>query len=110
MSGVTAFFLFDVGEAINLDQVRRVIQTTSPSRLASRSAMPAYVQYQQPPLAVGGDSVGIEGVAGFRLRFKIFDYGVVSVALQRSFEGSWDALGAVAHTLHESPEIGRAHV
>ena len=92
MSGVTAFFLFDVDEAINLDQVRRVIQTTSPSRLASRSAMPAYVQYQQPPLAVGGDSVGIEGVAGFRLRFKIFDYGVVSVALSRSLPDAWPEL------------------
>ena len=88
----TAFFLFDVAEAINLDQVRRLIGPTSEVRLVPKSSTPAYVQYQQPPLSAAGEALGIPELAGFRSRFKIFDYGVISIALTRPLASTWAEL------------------
>jgi hypothetical protein len=85
----TAFFLFDVAEAIHLDQVRGLIGPTSEARLVPKSSTPAYIQYQQPPLSIEGESLGISELAGFRARFKIFDYGVISVALSRPLASTW---------------------
>ena len=34
-------------------------------------------------------SLGIPELAGFRARFKIFDYGVISVALSRPLASTW---------------------
>jgi hypothetical protein len=78
----TAFFLFDVAEAINLDQVRALIAAASEARLAPKSSTPRYVQYQQPPLTVDTDGA----------RLKIFDYGVISVAFTRPLPETWPDL------------------
>ena len=88
----TAFFLFDVAEAIHLDRVRGLIGPTSEARLVPKSSTPPYVQYQQPPLSVEGESLGMPEVGGFRARFKIFDYGVISVALTRPLPSTWPEL------------------
>ena len=78
----TAFFLFDVAEAINLEQVRALIAAASEARLAPKSSTPRYVQYQQPPLTVDTDGA----------RLKIFDYGVISVAITRALPDTWPEL------------------
>ena len=88
----TAFFLFDVAEAIHLDRVRGLIGPTSEARLVPKSSTPPYVQYQQPPLSVGGEALGMPELSGFRARFKIFDYGVISVALSRPLASTWPEL------------------
>ena len=85
----TAFFLFDVAEAIQLDVVRGLIGPTSEARFVPKSSTPPYVQYQQPPLSVEGGALGMAELAGFRARFKIFDYGVISVALTRPLASTW---------------------
>jgi hypothetical protein len=88
---LTAFFLFDVGEAINLDRVRAEIGPASEVRLAPKSSTPPYVQYQQPPLAIDGGVLGPE-LGGFRVRFKVFDYGVISVAFSEPLPHTWQEL------------------
>jgi hypothetical protein len=88
----TAFFLFDVAEAINLDRVRSLIGPTSEARFVPKSSTPPYIQYQQPPLSIDGGSLGIAELAGFRARFKIFDYGVISAALTRPLASTWSQL------------------
>ena len=87
---VTAFFLFDVSDAIDLARVRADINATTATRLATRPPAPTYLQYQQPPLTLDGAVVGAADVHGCRVRFKIFDYGVVSVALTRPLPESWE--------------------
>src|SRR5258708_3172877 len=74
-----------------------------PARLAPNPATPAYVQYEKPPLSFDGDAIGIGEFDGFRSRIRIYDYGVVSVGLQRPFEGSWAELSALGQMLIESP-------
>jgi hypothetical protein len=86
---LTALYLFDVSESIDLGRVRDVIGAGSEARLASKSPTPAYVQYQVPPLVIEGDTVGVPAIEGFSTRFKFFDYGVVSLALSRPFSGEW---------------------
>jgi hypothetical protein len=89
---VTAFFLYDVAEAIDLQRVRGLIGGAVTARLSPKPATPPYIQYQQPPLAVDGEVVGMKEIAGFRVRFKIFDYGVISVALTAALPPTWEEL------------------
>ena len=86
---LTALYLFDVAESVDLARVRDVVGAGSEARLASKTPTPAYVQYQVPPLVIEGDTVGIGTIQGFSARLKFFDYGVVSLALSRPFSGEW---------------------
>ena len=97
---VIAFFLFDVAEAVDLSAVRgRLGGVGERARLAPRSTMPAYVRYQQPPLQVDGDALGLEPVDGMAGRFTLYDYGVVSLSLSMPFSGTWPELTALAQRL-----------
>jgi len=86
---LTALYLFDVSESIDLVRLRDVLGTGSAARLAPKTPTPAYVQYQVPPLVIEGDTIGVPAIEGFSARFKFFDYGVVSLALTRPFSGEW---------------------
>ena len=41
------------------------------------------MQYEQPPLTIDGSAIALPEALGFTVRFKLFDYGVISVALTR---------------------------
>jgi hypothetical protein len=86
---LTALYLFDVAESVDLARVREAVGAGSEARLASKAPTPPYVQYHVPPLVIEGDTVGIATVDGFSARLKFFDYGVVSLALSRHFAGDW---------------------
>lgn len=97
---LTAFFLFDVAEAADLATVRSLVGAAGQSaRFAPRSAIPAYVRYQQPPVQIDGDALGLSAPEGWSTRLKVYDYGVVSLALTRPFSGSWDDLIGVSQSL-----------
>jgi len=98
---VTAFFMYDVADAIDLQTVRSLTTHTVAARLAPRPPTPAYVQYKQPPLSIEGEAIGIAEIAGFRVRFKIFDYGVVSVALTHAVPPTWPDLVAQGLKWHD---------
>lgn len=89
---VTAFFLFDVADAIDLSVVRARIGDTVPARLKTKPLTPPYIQYQEPPLTLDGAAVEAADFDGFRVRFKVFKYGVVTVAFTRALPIGWDAL------------------
>ena len=102
---VTAFFLYDVAEAIDLQRVRALIGGTVAARLNPKPTTPPYVQYQQPPLAADGDVVGVTEIGGFRVRFKIFDYGVISVALTAAVPPTWEELLKRGLEWQEDPKL-----
>jgi hypothetical protein len=90
---VTAFFLFDVAEAADLAAVRTLLGGAGQSTpFAPRSAVPAYVQYLEPPVQVDAEALGGPPLDGWTGRVKIYDYGVVSLSLSRPFEGTWAEL------------------
>jgi hypothetical protein len=100
---VTAFFLFDVAEGVDLAAVRRLLGASAESpRLTVKPAVPAYVMYQDPPVQVDADTLGAEAPEGMQARFKVYDYGVFSLSLSRPFRGTWADLHALAHATTSS--------
>jgi len=104
---VTAFYLFDVAEQIDLTRLRTLIRGGETARLTSKSTAPSYMQYQTPPVVADGDMLGIAPIDGFRARVKFFDYGVMSLALSRSFAGSWQELVAISQQYIENDALER---
>jgi len=102
---VTAFFLFDIADAIELQRVRDDIGSMVASRLTTKPATPPYLQYQQPPLALDGADIGTGDVDGCRVRFKVFDYGVVSVALTQAMPDTWEQLLDAAPGWQDNPTL-----
>ena len=97
---IYAFYLFDVAETVNLSAIPSLIGgPTVAARLAPKSPTPAYVQYEKPPLSFDGDLIGVSEIAGFRPRFRFYDYGVISLALSRPFSGPWSGLVALGQEL-----------
>ena len=89
---VTALFLYEAAEVIDLARVATLIAPTAQARLSPKAATPSYVQYRQPPLTIDGEAIGLADALGFRVRFKLYDYGVISVALIRPLPSSWPEL------------------
>jgi hypothetical protein len=105
---LTALYLFDVAEHIDLPGVRGALGAGDQARLMLKSAAPAYLQYQVPPLVVDGDVAGIAPMTGFSARLKFFDYGVVSLAYSRPFRGTWTELAGLGQEYIENPGLESA--
>jgi hypothetical protein len=87
---ITAFYLFDVADEVDLAAVPRLLEAQAvPARLVPKPQTPASVQYQQPPLVIDGEALGLPALRGCRQRFKVFDYGVISLALTLPVTGTW---------------------
>jgi hypothetical protein len=105
---IYAFYLFDVCETANLQAIPGLIGgPTTPARLAPKSATPAYVQYERPPLSFDGELIGVPDIGGLRPRLRIYEYGVISLSLSRPFSGSWSDLVSLGQELIENDELGR---
>ena len=97
---ITVFYLFDVAQAIDLSAVPALVGGAPvAARLAPKPATPAYVQYAKPPLLLEGSAIQAGTISGLTARFKLFDYGVVSLALWRPFTGGWSELIAAGQPL-----------
>ena len=105
---ITAFYLFDVGDSIALRAIADHVGATVPTRFSSKPPAPAYVQYREAPVVIDGSSIGLDRVDAYELRFKAFDYGVLSVALSRPIPGTWEELMSEALTLHDNPDLARS--
>lgn len=105
---VVVFYLFDVAESIDLSAVPRAIGgPTESARLTPKPPTPPYVQYENPPISFDGDLVQAGTLDDFRVRFRVYDYGVLSVALKRPMTGSWHDLVAIGQTLIENDTLER---
>jgi hypothetical protein len=103
---VVAFYLFDVAETTDLSRISSLISGPAVSaRLAPKPATPPYVQYDKPPLSFEGEAIGEAELRGFKVRVRVYDYGVVSIALTQAFSGSWQELIACSQTLLENAEL-----
>jgi len=107
-STINLLYLFDVAEQIDLAALQQAIGGgAAAARFVPKSAAPSYLQYTTPPVIVDGETVGIGEVQGFRARLKFFDYGVLSLALTRPFQGGWPELIALAQTYMENDALER---
>jgi len=105
---VVAFYLFDVAESADLHAIPSLVGgSAETARLAPKPPTPAYVQYGKPPVSFDGDALSLPGIDGFRTRIRVYDYGVLSIALTRPFNGTWGDLIACSQQLIESPDLER---
>jgi hypothetical protein len=103
---IVAFYLFDVAETIDLPAVRSLAGSSAvAARLAPKPATPAYVQYEKPPVSFDGAAIGVASLDGFQVRFRAYDYGVISIALSKGFCGDWSELLTIGQTLIENVEL-----
>lgn len=103
---ITAFYLFDVAEQIDLPRVRAAVgDAATAARLAGGRGAPSYLQYARPPVVVESDALGFGEFDGFKGRVKFFDYGVVSIALMRPFCGEWNDLVAASQRYIENDAL-----
>lgn len=106
---ISAVYLFDIAEVIDLAGVRGVLGAHGASaELSDKSAGPPRVRYQQAPVIADGVALGITPPADYQVRIKFFDYGVVSVVLHRRFSGTWREFVADGQTLLEHGALERA--
>jgi hypothetical protein len=102
---LSAFFLFDVAEAVDLAAVQALVGPAGQlAPLARSPARPAYGEYQVPPVQVDGDALGLGRIDGYHARLKIYDYGVFSLSLTRAFSGEWSALARLGQDA-QSPAL-----
>jgi hypothetical protein len=105
-AAITAFFLFDVADEIDLGGLRRDVGGGAEAvRLVPKSGAPSYFQYAVPPLVVDADTLGLPDIDGFRPRLKFFDYGVMSLAMTRRFTGDWAELIALGQLYIENEAL-----
>lgn len=103
---ITAFYLFDVADQIDLRALRATIGGgAADARFTPKSAAPSYLQYSVAPVVVEGDALGVQDIDGFRPRLKFFDYGVLSIALSRPFAGDWAGLAEVTRSNIENDAL-----
>ena len=103
---ITAFYLFDVAEQIDLPRVHAAVgEAATAARFSGGRGAPSYLQYARPPLIVESDVLGFGEFDGFKGRVKFFDYGVLSVALSRPFSGEWSDLIAASQRYVENEAL-----
>ncbi len=105
------FHLFDMAEGTDLNQLHAIFGTR-PSRRepAFRHPAPEYVRFERPPVMEPLDACLTNDGQAIVPRIRYFEYGVASVELQLSFEGTWEELVRFANLWISSTELeGRAH-
>lgn len=102
---IVALYLFDVAETIDLEKVPTLVSgPVARSRLVLKPATPAYVQYERPPLTFEGEGADA-ALPGWNVRFRVYDYGIISVALTRHQPADWASLVAQGAAVIEDPGL-----
>ncbi len=105
---IHAFYLFDVADTIDLKALSAMFGgRAAAATLYDKAPGPPRLRYIQPPIVIDGGALGEPQIGPLRLRVKFFDYGVISLALTRSFSGSWADLVALGQDLIENEPLGQ---
>lgn len=100
------FYLFDIGELVDLAAAAaRIGGPTTVATLSPKPATPGYVQYDKPPISFDGDVVGVARIEDFTVRCRVYEYGVLSIALSRPLSGAWPDLVAVGQRFIDNAEF-----
>jgi len=101
---VHALYLFEVGDAIDVRAIPGLVDATTAAPLTMKPASPPYLQYQQPPMVVDGSALGA-APGGPRVRFTVYDYGIIAVRVTEPLPDSWDAVIELGQRWQDNPRI-----
>lgn len=104
-----AVLQYDVCEEIRLDDARSRLGSQPPGRGPGfRGPSPEYVRFAQPPVVHAAGPVQMpDGGETWSCTAKVYEYGVVSIALELPFGGDWDGLIQLASRWIGSAELER---
>ncbi|HVW83205.1 MAG TPA: hypothetical protein VHB50_00925 [Bryobacteraceae bacterium] len=98
--------LYDVAEQIDLAQLRGLIGAPKAEREPTfKHPAPEYVRFERPPVVETLDPISLASGETFQCRIRYFDYGVVSVELERGFIADWNELASLSSRWISAPEI-----
>jgi hypothetical protein len=101
-----SLFLYDLSEEIRLDQLRALLGCPIANREPEfRHLAPQYVRFEHPPVVETLDPVLLETGEQLRRRINYYDYGVVSVEFELSFELDWPRLVHLSATWTNAPAV-----
>jgi hypothetical protein len=103
---VLGVILHDICEEIRLEELRNILgaRRVEPS---FKHATPEYVRFEKPPVVEQLEPVVLSNGEMLSLQIKYYDYGVVSVILERMFEADWPALIQLASRWVPNSELER---
>jgi hypothetical protein len=99
-------YQYEVADEIQLEILRDILKAPPAERKpAFRQPAPAYVQFERPPVIEPIEGLTLS--SGLRLNGRVtyYDYGVVSLALQLPFTGTWDDLIGLSAQWMNEPEL-----
>jgi hypothetical protein len=103
---VLGIILHDVCEEIRLEELRRILDAkrTAP---VFKHATPEYVRFQNPPVVETLDPIQLSSGDCVQPQVKYYDYGVVSILIERPFAGDWQSLAQLAASWVPNAELER---
>lgn len=106
----TAYRLFDVGYAIDLDRALDLLATSGPERVRPVRGEAQALQIRNPPITVllGAEVLVVDGDPhDVELSARIFDFGVVSLRARMRAPAAcgWEAFTDFGRRLHQHPAI-----
>jgi hypothetical protein len=102
---VLALYLFEIGDAVDVRAVGMLVGSSVAAPLRSKPATPPYLQYQQPPVLIDGAAIGLEAAGTQRIRFTVYDYGIISVRLTEPLPTSWAEMIELGSRWQDNPRI-----
>ncbi|HZU28134.1 MAG TPA: hypothetical protein VFA04_21565 [Bryobacteraceae bacterium] len=103
-----ALLLFDVCEEIRLDEARELLGAErSGGRPEFRGPVPEYVRFARPPVVRPVAAIEIGPGETWSAAVRVYEYGVISLALELPFEGDWSELVRLASRWIGSAELER---
>jgi hypothetical protein len=101
---VHALYLFEVGDAIDVRAIPGLVDATTAAPLTMKPASPPYLQYQQPPMVVDGSALGVAH-GGPRIRFTVYDYGIIAVRVSEPLPDAWDTVIDLGQRWQDNPRL-----
>lgn len=99
-------YLYEVAEAIHLDRLRSLRESSRPEPPAGRvPPVPQYLRFERPPVSEPIDALVLEDGSRIAGSAKYYDYGVVSIELELPFESEWDRLVTQSSLLIGNSEL-----
>lgn len=103
---IRIFFLYDVGEAFNLDKLRALVTPRGgPTHADFPRRTPEYVRFENPPIAEPSEPLTLRSGEKVTCSVKYYEYAIVEVQLEVPFEGSWDALMTATSRWMDAPDV-----
>ncbi len=98
-------WLYDVCEEIDLDSLRAILGVQARREPSFRHPSPEYVRFERPSRSAATSADHARFGSRLQGELNYYEYGVVSIKLERPFQADWSQLNALSNRWMTSPEL-----